>query len=44
MCVQVPCVYIPHTASSVTAWNRDNADDSYNIMKYIKYCGFENDD
>ncbi len=21
MCVQVPCVYIPHTASSVTAWN-----------------------
>jgi hypothetical protein len=26
VCVQVPCVYIPHTASSVTACNKDIRD------------------
>ncbi len=41
MCVQVPCVYIPHTASSVTARNKYNEQKRENLIPWNIYiCKF----
>ncbi len=44
MCVQVPCVYILHTASAVTVQNKDNMPDSKLIEDQVVAGQDEDDD